>query len=229
MFETIEPLSAQQHKSLRFQPARDYGFARGLQVAPLAIREVFDAARCFPVVFPPGDDPNPHALLGLDRDSNAFVDADGRWLADYVPAHVRRYPFILQRTQTDGTYNLALDPRAPQFQGADGEALFEADGSLGPPAERARDFLQTFQQEIEQTRQLFQPVVQAGVLADRQLKARGADGQERRVQGFRTVDETALRELDDKTFLAWRDNGVLGALYACLLSLRNVHRLTPAS
>src|SRR3546814_4459815 len=34
------------------------------------------------------------AVLALHGDRNAFVDPDGRWLAEhYVPAYLRRFPF----------------------------------------------------------------------------------------------------------------------------------------
>ena len=75
-----------------------YPFARSLNSVPLLGSEFAVAARDFPIVFAGADTghPMPAALLGLARDENLFVDADGRW-ADgvYVPAFLRRYPFVI--------------------------------------------------------------------------------------------------------------------------------------
>jgi hypothetical protein len=89
MFTSLEALDSTRHKALRLGTT-DYAFARDLTTVPLSLSEVVPASRSYPIVFAP------QALLSLRTGGNLFVTEDGRWPdGAYVPAHVRRYPFIL--------------------------------------------------------------------------------------------------------------------------------------
>ncbi|MDZ7808919.1 MAG: SapC family protein [Arhodomonas sp.] len=67
------------------------------------------------------------------RGDNLCVDTDGQRVAEYVPAHIRRYPFVLGETGEQGRFVVMIDRAAPNFVDAEGEdtqALF-VDGA--PP------------------------------------------------------------------------------------------------
>jgi hypothetical protein len=40
----------------------------------------------------------PIAILGLKTDQNSYLDSEGRWKARYLPAFVRRYPFVFSQS-----------------------------------------------------------------------------------------------------------------------------------
>ena len=68
------------------------------------------AASEYAIVFAgTGDEIMPAAILGLRGDENLYLSADGRWDANYMPAFVRRYPFVFS-TSEDGTkFTLCID------------------------------------------------------------------------------------------------------------------------
>ena len=229
MFEHLEVLRRDRHADLRFQRVGTYGFARDVHMAPLAFSELAEAARTYPIVFLPrreGEDAAglPQALFGLTAGENQFVDEQGQWTADYVPAHLRRYPFVLGRTDDQDSYAVMFDPQAPHFAGEEGEPVFDTEGKPIGPLQEANEFLMRFQAEIEATRALTRRLDEAGVLTDRRLVI--SRGEEKRsVQGFRTVDDEAVRKLDDATLGAWARDGVLRLVYIHQASLANLRRL----
>ena len=225
MFATVEVLDRTKHAALRFTPVAGYRFAAELMVVPLSAAEVAEAAKHYAIVFPEEAPTLPHALLSLVPRRNAFVDADGGWTAAYIPAHIRRYPFILAPGNEPGSFIAAVDRAAPQFAGAEGEPLFTEAGEPGPTLARALDFLRAFQGEIEATRGLMQTVLDAGVLVPRRIEIAREGKKERVLQGFRAVDPEKFNALADATFLEWRRNGLLPLIYAHLNSLSNVQRL----
>jgi len=69
---------------------------------PLTIDEFPNAARNYPIVFSVGDNSVPLILMGLNEGVNTFMGEDGKFTEPaYVPAYVRRYPFLLAKLQPD--------------------------------------------------------------------------------------------------------------------------------
>jgi len=231
LFEQPEPLSVARHGDLRLRRVDDFRFAAGESRVPLVAGEVVEAAKHFPIVFPVGDEARPVAVLGLEAGANRFVDGSGQWTAGYLPAHIRRYPFILGRGggDTDGQV-IMLDPRAPQLDQEDGEPLFAdtTDGEradLGEAARAAVDFLRRFQREADEVPARFEPLVETGVLVERGLDIKRGGEVVRRIGGIRVVYRERLVALDDATLAAWARDGLLEIVHAHLQSLDNLRRL----
>ena len=96
MFKTLAPLKFSDHADLRFLPNPGYSFAREELVAPIVIDEIADVAREYPIIFPTGS-ALPVALMGVQRESNAYVSPNGAWRANYIPAYIRYYPLAITR------------------------------------------------------------------------------------------------------------------------------------
>src|SRR5262249_8319335 len=98
----VVPVSRELHGNLRVKPLESYDFARSLPVIRVLAGEIAQAAAHFPLVFiKDGDAFQLFALMGITGGENLFVSPDGRWVNDYVPAMLRRYPFMLGKTQGD--------------------------------------------------------------------------------------------------------------------------------
>ncbi|MBV8237465.1 MAG: SapC family protein, partial [Sphingomonas sp.] len=102
-YNGLEPLSSELHANYRIRPANVAPFLRGQHAIPLTVEEFPLAQRFMPIVFSAGEDPVPLALMGLNEGVNVFIDADGKLTEEnfYVPAYVRRYPFMLARLRPD--------------------------------------------------------------------------------------------------------------------------------
>lgn len=214
-------LDREQHKGLRIQNG-DARFASKNQAVPLLVTEFPEACLEYPIVFSKGNDGQwlALALTGLSADTNAFVDAKGVWNARFVPASVRRYPFILAEGAND-QLSLAADMAATQL-GKEGEALFD---ERGEPTELARNVMKLlgeFQAQAKLTEAVAQKLDEAQLLVQQNLQVRMGDGRDAVVEGVWIVDEKKLRELPDDKILAWFKGGELTAIHAHMLSLRNL-------
>lgn len=214
-------LDREQHKALRVQNG-DARFASKNQAVPLLVTEFPEACLEYPIVFSKGNEGQwlALALTGLTSDKNAFVDSKGVWNARYVPASVRRYPFILAEG-ANNQLSLAADLSAPQF-GKEGEPLFDEQGE---PTEMVRNVMQLlgeFQAQAKLTEAVVKKLEEAQLLSQQSLQVRLGDGRNAVVDGVWIVDENKLRELTDDKILAWFKGGELTAIHAHMLSLRNL-------
>lgn len=214
-------LDREQHRGLRLK-ASDTRFAQKNQAVPLLAAEFPEACLEYPIVFTKGQDGQwlGLALTGLQAGSNAFVDAKGQWQARYVPASVRRYPFILAEGANQ-QLSLAADLAAPQL-GAEGEPLFDDKGEPTELVRRLMDMLADFQAQARQTAAIAQKLDEAGLLIQQNLQVRLGEDRSAVVEGVWIVDEAKLRALSDDKVLAWFKGGELPVIYAHMLSLRNL-------
>lgn len=225
MFQRKEALHPAKHAALKVLETNDYSYARAEIIAPIVFDEIADAAREYPIIFPDNDESLPSVLLGVEAGQNAYVADDGRWLGAYIPAYLRRYPFIFGETgQMSGdkhNYVVMLDPDAPHFTGSGGHSVFTTPGVLSDHMKRRLELLEVWQKNLPITRQLVKVISDADLLVERQIRIRSADGTEKRIQGLRVVDEKKLNALPHEAFAALRDRGVLPMIYAQLLSWAN--------
>lgn len=214
-------LDREKHKDLRLQLG-DARFASKHQAVPLLATEFAEACLEYPIVFIQGQDAQwmALALTGLQPGSNAFVDDKGVWNARYVPASVRRYPFILAESSND-QLSLAADMAAPQL-GKEGEALFDDKGEPTELARNVMNLLANFQSQAKATTALVKQLNDAGLLTQQNLQVRIGEERSAIVEGVWIVDETKFNQLPDDKVLAWFKGGELAPVYAQMLSLRNL-------
>lgn len=219
------PLDAALHSGLTVGPSPNgYRFAAEAQSIMLASVELFEASREYPVIFTVSADGSvlPLALMGLAEGENLFVDADGSWLGGYLPAYVRRYPFIT--TDASGPMTVCFDEAFDGFNREGGVPLFEQ-GQQTPKLEEILVFLQDYYQQIQQTRQFGAMLAQAGLLTQINAQANLTDGSSYALNGMLVVDEQKLNQLPDSDIVRLFRNGSLALIHAHLLSLRNLGRL----
>lgn len=217
-----------QHKALRVTTGNAL-FAAHCQAVPLMADEFAQACLEYPIVFLRGQQPLwlAVALTGLKDKTNAFVDAQGRWLGRHVPASVQRYPFILAGGEPQAL-SLAADLAAPQL-GDQGQPLFD---EAGEPTELTRSILQQqlqFQSRAHATADLASRLEAAGLLVQKDLQVSLADGRKATVKGVWVLDDMLLRNLPQDQAMPWLRSGELALLHAQLLSLRNLPPLLERS
>jgi hypothetical protein len=222
-YKDLMPLNSRDHARYRARRIDRATWIGGQHAIPLTVDEFKDAQRNFPIVFSSGENPVPLALMGLNENVNVFFDEEGKLIEEaYVPAYIRRYPFLLARLdQNSETMSLCFDPSADVVGEFDeGDALFDGD----QPSERTQEvlkFCESFEDAGMRTQQFMEELKKAGLLMDGEVAIQQADmpDQPYVYRGFQMVNEQKLREMRGDQLRKWNENGMLVLIYAHLLSV----------
>ncbi|MEL6486134.1 MAG: SapC family protein [Pseudomonadota bacterium] len=229
-YKDLLPLNSKEHSDWTVSSFDNASFLAETHAIPLTVDEFVDAQRNFPIVFTAGDNPLPITLFGLNEGVNTFVGDDGKLVADvYVPAYIRRYPFILAKLQQGSEdMSLCFDPTAGVVAKADGgQALFGADGQPSDYTKGVLEFCQKFEESGQRTRAFLEEIKKLDILMDGEIAITRSDAPDKPFvyRGFRMVDENKLRELPSETLEALNKNGMIMLIHAHLFSMNLMRRL----
>jgi hypothetical protein len=222
IYERAVQVNPRQHKDVSIKSGNDYGFAKNVNSVPLMAAEFELACAEYAIVFAgEGAGVMPAALLGVRDNENLYVDENGAWNAKYIPAFVRRYPFVF--STTDGSrFTLCVDE---EFHGVNrrgiGERLFDAEGERTQYLQSVLNFLQAYQTQFEATRVFSQRLVDLNLLEAMQAQFSLRSGQKLTLGGFMTVSRARLKALPGDALARLAASGDLDLIYAHLHSQRN--------
>jgi hypothetical protein len=225
-----EPLSVEVHGALGVNPVEQpYAFVGQANLVPLTVTEFAPAALSYPVIFV-GESKQPVAVMGLRSDENLFVSQAGEFRQEaYIPAYVRRYPFVFANDDVQKRMILCVDRAAPFIVEGGSTPLF-IDGKPSPYVEQAMEFCNNFEQERQRTEAFVKLLTDLDLLDTREavFTPRNPDGKPGKVQKiaeYFAVSEDKLKALPAEKLAELRDNGALGQIYAHLVSLLGWDRL----
>lgn len=222
LFKDLIPLSSNEHKEWKARQVDAAPWIVGQHAVPITIDEFVHAQRFYPIVFSAGDNPVPLALMGLNEGANMFVDDEGKLIGQpYVPAYIRRYPFMLARLRPDTEdLSLCFDPTAEvigPFE--EGQPLF-ANGEPADATKNVLGFCEQWEQSWQRTQAFMQEVIAAKVLIDGEVSIQPEGAAQPFIyRGFQMVSEEKLREMRGDTVRKLVGNGILPLLFAHIFSL----------
>lgn len=230
-YEEIVPLDREQHRELRLaRPKDDAAFATGTHYVPVTGSEFEHAARDYPILFTDGEgDPGPVALLGLTAGHNPYVSASGTWRAGtYMPAFVRRYPFVLARAGDDD-YRVCIDATYSGLGRDSGEPLFDGDGTESAWLRERIGLVREYLADAERTRAFVERLEELDLLVAHDLRITRPDGRSYTLRAFRYVDPRRLDQLEDHEIARLQRDGHLTWIHAHRISLTNLAHLEAAA
>jgi hypothetical protein len=219
-------LDRARHKRLRVLPSTNFAFARKANSVYLAGVEFNEAMKEYAIVFTRAGNGRivPVAMLGLRSRENLFVGEGDRWTAAYVPAFVRRYPFVLAQLAGE-QLGVCIDEAYTGFNTKEGEALFDDNGGNTPFLANAVGFLEEYQREFGRTEQFCQRLERFGLFKEMNAQAHLKDGRSFTISNLFVVDEAKLMTLPDAVALSLFRSGELHLVSMHLVSLSNMQKL----
>lgn len=222
-YKDLVPLSSVDHADYHARALDTAAFLVNQHAVPLTSDEFVSASRYFPIVFSSGDNPVPLALMGLNEGVNIFVDDQGKLLNPvYVPAYIRRYPFLLARLSPNSEdLSLCFDPTADAIgKFEEGDALFE-NGQPTAPVNAVLEFCRNFEEAGQRTSLFIEEIKKADLLMDGEVAIQPEGSDKPYIyRGFQMIDENKLRELRGDVLRKMMQNGILGLIFAHLFSLQ---------
>ncbi len=217
-----QPLDATVHKGWGLREPMSYGFAAGAGAIPLNAVEFALAQRTYPIVFAEQPPHLPVAICGVGGKVNGFVDADNGWEAgSYVPAYVRRFPFILMENTQQKQFILCFDAESGLIVADGPRRLFDDAGAATDLTNQAMDFCRAFHTQHDATRLFVEALAAHDLLVSDTTEMKLPGGRRLEFKGYRVVDRERFDKLPDEVFLEWRRRGWLAPVYNHLLSATN--------
>lgn len=227
IYETAIPVSEVRHADASFEPSRNFAFAAAINAVPLMAVEFQHAAAEFAIVFSAvGPDIMPAAVLGVRDQQNLYLTEDAQWRAKYVPAFIRRYPFVFSSSEDQQTLMLCIDETHPGFnREGRGQRLFGDDGKPSAYVEQVLKFLQAYQAHFERTRSFGKQLQALNLLEPMQLTVTTPAGARQALSGFLGVQRDRLRNLSGEALSTLSRSDELELIYLQLHSMRNFNEV----
>ncbi len=229
-YKNVVPLSKEQHSQLFLEQVEGFDFANETNSLYIAAVEFSKAAREYPIVF--GKDPNdvvfPVVLLGLRSNQNLYVDENGQWNAGYIPAYVRRYPFILAKggSGAEQQFTVCIDEGHSGFNTAnEGQALFDSEGEQTELLTQAVDFLKDYQSHSELTTLFCKNLLSLDLLEPMTANIEMSGGEKLSIGGFQCISRDKLKALAEDKLAELVKTDQMELIYLHLHSLQNVNSL----
>ena len=221
-----EPLSAEAHAGLGVKRIDEpFGFLRSAHAVPVTVSEFGLSAGSFPVIFV-GNDKTPVAVMGIRQGQNLFVQANGQPEHEvYVPAFVRRYPFVFAADDQQDRLLLCVDREAPMVTESPDVPFFEGDQPT-KFTQDAIEFCKEFERQRRATSEFIKLIESHDLFEQKSVAftprdAQGNEGAQQKIADYWAISEEKLNALPAEKFVELRDNGALGAIYAHFVSLLN--------
>jgi hypothetical protein len=217
------PVTPERHGISRISMNQSYEFTRNTGAVPIILSEFAQIARHYPIVFTQGPSPRPLAIFSGAPATNPFLEQSGNWRDGcYVPAYVRRYPFIFAADEKPGQYRLFVDDAAEQMAETEGEPLFE-DGEPSGFLKSALEFCTAYQKGSEAVLEFSEEAAQQGLLqpATVTITRESTNSESQKIAGFQTIDRAKIQDMNDEITVQWHRRGWLDAVCLHTFSLQN--------
>jgi hypothetical protein len=223
IYESVVPLSARRHGKGAVESTSSYGFSSKTNSVPLMAVEFPLAASEYPIVFA-GTKENfmPAVILGVRDSQNLFLSQEAKWEAKYIPAFVRRYPFVFSNSDDNQRLVLCIDESYSGFnQEGHGQKLFGEDGKPTQYVENILKFLQEYQVQFGRTQAFCTKLRELDLLESMQAQVQMRSGEKSSLTGFLAVNRTRLKALAGDKLAELAKTDELELIYLHLQSMRN--------
>ena len=227
IYQRAVPVSQQRHGDWSVKAGADYAFAKHVNSVPLMAIEFPSAAPEYPVVFAGRDEAvMPVVILGVRERENRYLSDTGTWQAKYVPAFLRRYPFVFSSSEDGNSFALCIDE---EFKGCNqegrGERLFDAEGAQTQYLRSVLEFLKSYQAQFRRTQLFCEKLKALELLEPMQAQLTLGSGEQALLAGFLAVNRQKLKALSGEQLAELAKTDELELLYQHLQSLRNLSQV----
>jgi hypothetical protein len=169
-----------------------------------------------------GDNVLPAAILGMRGKENLYLSSENKWQAKYIPAFVRRYPFVFSSSNDGTTFTLCIDEAFGGFnQQERGQRFIADDGKPTPYTDNVLNFLREYQAQFVRTQAFCKKLKELNLLEPMQAQITTPTGERVSLTGFLGIDRKKLRALSGEALASLAVNDDLESIYLHLYSMRN--------
>ncbi len=223
IYEKTVPVSSGRHADWSVMAGDNFMFAQHVNSVPLIAAEFPNAATEYAIVFAGKDEVIPVVVLGIRDHENLYLTKGGSWKAKYVPAFVRRYPFVFSSTADGSKFTLCIDE---EYDGCNqeglGERLFDDEKKGTQYLENVLEFLKQYQEQYRRTQVFCKKLQELDLLEPMQAQVTMNTGQKMTLAGFTAASRKRLKELTPGQLAELAKTNELELIYLHLQSMKNL-------
>jgi hypothetical protein len=222
-YDKVVPVSPTQHGNLCIERV-DFGFASKVNSVPLMAVEIPMAAREYTIVFAGTEQSiTPVVVLGFADAQNLYLDENKAWKADYIPAFVRRYPFVFAQNEDATQFTLCVDEDwAGCNREGRGQRLFDDQGGQTEYLQNMLKFLSDYQNQFIRTQAFCKKLQELNLLEPMQAQITLPGGEKRALGGFLGASRARVKTLSPEKLAELAKTDELELAYLQMASLNNL-------
>lgn len=197
--------------------------AKTAQLIPINITECKPVCTDMPIIFSPIGRPMPIAMTSFLSDTNSFIK-NGEWQADtYVPAALRRYPFVLGNINSEGKQPLYIDSNA--ISDDHEHPLFNETGNSEKILENAIKHCKEYDDHLKITENIIDTIDSLDLFKETQLVITNKAGEEKKTGIFKIIDNDKYKNLSDEHIVTLQKNHGLWVIHTHIISMSKTQNI----
>lgn len=227
IYQQAIPVSKEKHKDWSLKMQKDYSFAKDVNSVPLLSMEFAQAALEYPIVFTGSEESiMPVIIVGIQEQNNLYLSDTGEWLAKYIPAFIRCYPFVFSSSDEGKSFTLCIDEKCNGWnQEGKGERLFDSQGEETQYLKKVLEFLKAYQTQVQFTQAFCKKLKELDLLEPRQAQFSLNEEKKASLTGFMGVSRERLQKLSQEQIFDLMQTGSLELIYLHLQSINHFNDL----
>ncbi|WP_297731159.1 SapC family protein [uncultured Maricaulis sp.] len=229
LYKNVEPLNRQKHATYGVNTVtQPFNFLKEWHFVPAISAEFAFACGSYPIIFL-GEKKMPVLVMGLRQGSNLFVTEDGQFDNEhYIPAYVRRYPFVSAANPNDQPSTVCVDLDADFVVSENPERpFFDANGEPTDYTQQAIDFVSAFENDAKTTEAFVERLIALDLLEKKDVKVSNPQDPDNpvTVAEYFGVSSEKFDALPADKLKEMQTNGDLGAIVSHIISLQRWERI----
>jgi len=223
-----EVLNNVDHKDLKIIVDRNASLGDSVGGAVVFPGEFLELHKEYPICFQKSKETGEFqviALFGFSQDENLYL-SDGKWNARYIPAIIRREPFLIGFNERDNSPMIHVDMDSPRIsRDNDGVSVFLDSGGNAPLLQEVNQALKIVHEGFSEAKQMFAVFDSLELIEQFSLEIDFDDGSQFQSNSYYTLNQERISSLDDESAGNFLRSGYLQCAYMIIESMSNFQHL----
>ena len=225
MYKNVKILNPKEHSFFKFKAIDNLFFVKDMNIIPIGFSEIKLLCCDFPIVIV-GEENNLTLAILTGHKKNSAIDENGQWIGgDYIPAFIKRYPFIFVENPEKKTLHFGFDMESGCFSSPEGEKLFDINGNPSKTVTTFMKFLESYGKEMQLTTNILNAIYKLNILEQAQYNIKEEGKDEENIGGFMVFNKEKIAKLDRKSYVELAKNNWYEMIELEILSLKNIKNI----